>query len=146
VAAGAWAPRLCHDVGLDIPARVKGLDTVQVTRPATLADPHMVFIDNVQGSYFRPESGIRTIVGVPCQEWDLDHDGPAVSARRSSRTGFRRWRARRWREAIAPSIATAAIATRSSDGWTVSTACISPRRSAAPDSRSRPRSASAWPS
>jgi sarcosine oxidase, subunit beta len=80
VAAGAWAPRLCREIGLDIPARVKGLDTVQVTRPAALADPHMVFIDNVQGSYFRPESGIRTIVGVPCQEWDLDPDGPAVLA------------------------------------------------------------------
>jgi sarcosine oxidase subunit beta len=80
VAAGAWAPRLCREIGLDIPARVKGLDTVQVTRPATLADPHMVFIDNVQGSYFRPESGIRTIVGVPCNEWDLDPDGPAVLA------------------------------------------------------------------
>ena len=80
VAAGAWAPRLCREIGLEIPARVKALDTVQVERPAALADPHMVFIDNVQGSYFRPESGIRTIVGVPCQEWDLDPDGPAVLA------------------------------------------------------------------
>jgi glycine/D-amino acid oxidase-like deaminating enzyme len=80
VAAGAWAPRLCREIGLDIPARVKGLDTVQVTRPAALADPHLVFIDNVQGSYFRPEGRIRTIVGVPCQEWDLDPDGPAVLA------------------------------------------------------------------
>ena len=80
VAAGAWAPRLCREIGLEIPARVKGLDTVQVTRPAALAQPHLVFIDNVQGSYFRPESGIRTIVGVPCQEWDLDPDGPAVLA------------------------------------------------------------------
>jgi sarcosine oxidase subunit beta len=80
VAAGAWAPRLCREIGLDIPARVKGLDTVQVTRPAALTDPHMIFIDNVQGSYFRPESGIRTIVGVPCREWDLDPDGPAVLA------------------------------------------------------------------
>ena len=80
VAAGAWAPRLCREIGLEIPARVKALDTVQVTRPAALAQPHVVFIDNVQGSYFRPESGIRTIVGVPCQEWDLDPDGPAALA------------------------------------------------------------------
>jgi len=87
VAAGAWAPRLCREIGLDIPARVKGLDTVQVTRPATLADPHMIFIDNVQGSYFRPESGIRTIVGVPCQEWDLDPDGPAVLAAGAAAVG-----------------------------------------------------------
>lgn len=87
VAAGAWAPRLCREIGLDIPARVKGLDTVQVTRPPVLADPHMVFIDNVQGSYFRPESGIRTIVGVPCQEWDLDPDGPAVLAPAAAAVG-----------------------------------------------------------
>ena len=40
----------------------------------------MIFIDNVLGTYFRPESGIRTIVGVPCQEWDLDPDAPMVLA------------------------------------------------------------------
>ncbi len=33
-----------------------------------------VFIDNVQGTYFRPESGILTLVGIPCQEWDIDPD------------------------------------------------------------------------
>ena len=71
-----WAPRLCREIGLELPARVKGIDTVVVTRPAELARPHVIFIDNVQGSYFRPESGILTIVGVPCQDWDLDPDGP----------------------------------------------------------------------
>jgi len=76
VAAGAWAPRLCREIGLELPARVKGIDTVVVTRPAELTKPHVIFIDNVQGSYFRPESGILTIVGVPCQDWDLDPDGP----------------------------------------------------------------------
>src|SRR6266849_4429087 len=75
VAAGAWAPRLCREIGLELPARVKGIDTVVVTRPAELTKPHVIFIDNVQGSYFRPESGILTIVGVPCQDWDLDPDG-----------------------------------------------------------------------
>lgn len=34
----------------------------------------MTVIDNVQGTYFRPESGILTIVGIPCQEWDVDPD------------------------------------------------------------------------
>jgi sarcosine oxidase subunit beta len=74
VAAGAWAPRLCRAVGVPLPARVKGIDTVLVTRPPELARPHMTVIDNVQGSYFRPESGALTIVGVPCQAWDLDPD------------------------------------------------------------------------
>jgi len=80
VAAGAWAPRLCREIGLELPARVKGLDTVQVERPRALTEPHVIFIDNVLGTYFRPESGIRTIVGVPCQEWDLDPDAPMVLA------------------------------------------------------------------
>jgi sarcosine oxidase, subunit beta len=78
VAAGAWAPRLCLEMGLPIPARVKALDTVVVARPSDLREPHMVFIDNVQGSYFRPESGILTLVGVPCRQWDVDPDTTAT--------------------------------------------------------------------
>jgi len=74
VAAGARAARLCREIGLDLPARVKGIDTVLVSRPPELADPHMVFIDTIQQTYFRPESGGLTIVGVPCQDWDLDPD------------------------------------------------------------------------
>jgi glycine/D-amino acid oxidase-like deaminating enzyme len=74
VAAGAWAPALCRTVGLALPARVKGIDTVLVTRPPELAAPHATVIDTVQGTYFRPESGVLTIVGVPCQDYDLDPD------------------------------------------------------------------------
>jgi sarcosine oxidase subunit beta len=80
VAAGAWAPRLCREAGLEIPARPKGLDTVLVTRPPELARPHLVFIDNALGTYFRPESGSLTLVGVPCPQWDLDPDGPLALA------------------------------------------------------------------
>ena len=87
VAAGAWAPRLCHEIGIELPARVKGLDTVQVERPAALVEPHVIFIDNVLGTYFRPESGIRTIVGVPCQDWDLDPDAPMVLPPGAASTG-----------------------------------------------------------
>jgi sarcosine oxidase subunit beta len=74
VAAGAWAPRLCRAIGLELPARAKGIDTVLVTRPPELAAPHMTVIDFAMGTYFRPESGIMTIVGVPCYEWDPDPD------------------------------------------------------------------------
>jgi glycine/D-amino acid oxidase-like deaminating enzyme len=74
VAAGAWSTRLCREIGLAVPARVKGIDTVLVTRPSELTAPHMTVIDNVQGTYFRSESGVLTIVGVPCLEWDLDPD------------------------------------------------------------------------
>jgi sarcosine oxidase subunit beta len=74
VAAGAGAPRLCREVGLALPARPKAIDTVLVTRPTDLAKPHVIFIDNVLGTYFRPESSILTLVGVPCREWDIDPD------------------------------------------------------------------------
>jgi sarcosine oxidase subunit beta len=80
VAAGAWATRLCRSIGLDLPARVKAIDTALVTRPAHLAPPHLTVIDNVQGSYFRPESGTLTLVGVPCPEWDVDPDDLAGRA------------------------------------------------------------------
>jgi sarcosine oxidase subunit beta len=74
VAAGAWSSRLCRELGVDLPARPKAIDTVAVARPPELSDPHMTFIDNVLGNYFRPESGGLTLVGVPCQEWDIDPD------------------------------------------------------------------------
>jgi sarcosine oxidase subunit beta len=74
VAAGAWAPRLCREFGFELPARPKALDTMLVTRPPALAKPHMVFIDHVLGTYMRPEGAAHTIVGVPCQVWDIDPD------------------------------------------------------------------------
>ena len=72
MAAGAWAPRLCREIGFDLPARPKALDTMLVTRPPEMARPHMVIIDHVLGTYFRPESDVLTIAGVPCQVWDID--------------------------------------------------------------------------
>jgi sarcosine oxidase subunit beta len=74
VAAGAWALRLCRAVGLELPARTKAIDTVLVRRPPDLGEPHMTVIDTIQGSYFRSESGILTIVGVPCLDYDIDPD------------------------------------------------------------------------
>jgi len=74
LAAGAWSRRLGREIGLELPARPKAIDTVAVTRPPELHAGHMIFIDNVQGNYFRPESGGLTLVGVPCQEWDIDPD------------------------------------------------------------------------
>jgi sarcosine oxidase subunit beta len=74
VAAGAWAPRLCNEIGLALPARPKALDTMLVTRPPEMVKPHMVVLDHVQGTYFRPESDVLTIAGVPCQVWDIDPD------------------------------------------------------------------------
>jgi sarcosine oxidase subunit beta len=132
LAAGAWSPRICREIGLDLHSRPKAIDTVAVTRPPELGS-HMVFIDNVQGNYFRMEAGGLTLAGVPCQEWDIDPGSPSWSAPRS-------------RAAIAPSTARAGTATRSWAAWRGSTASTWRRRSAAPASRSRPPSACAWPS
>ena len=74
VAAGAWAPRLCREIGLSLPARPKAIDTMLVRRPVGMASPHMVVIDHVLGTYFRPESDVLTLAGVPCQVWDVDPD------------------------------------------------------------------------
>jgi sarcosine oxidase, subunit beta len=73
LAAGAWSPRICREIGLDLYSRSKAIDTVAVTRPPELAS-HMVFIDNIQGNYFRTEAGGLTLAGVPCQEWDINPD------------------------------------------------------------------------
>src|SRR3984893_6015268 len=74
VAAGPWSRRLCEEMGLALPARPKAIDTVAVSRPTELRDPHMVYIDNVLGNYFRSEAGGLSLVGIPCQEWDIDPD------------------------------------------------------------------------
>ena len=63
VAAGAWSTRLCREIGRDPARAAEDIDTVLVTRPPALAAPHMTVIDNVQGTYFRPESDVLTIVG-----------------------------------------------------------------------------------
>jgi sarcosine oxidase, subunit beta len=80
VAAGAWTPRLLQTVGSSFPVRVKGLDTAVVRCPAELAG-HLSCIDNLQGTYYRPDAGGLTIVGVPCQEWDLDPDTASAGHR-----------------------------------------------------------------
>jgi glycine/D-amino acid oxidase-like deaminating enzyme len=72
--AGAWARPLCTAIGLELPARTKAIHTVLVTRPPELASPHMTVIDVVQGTYFRPESTVLTIVGVPNTDYDIDPD------------------------------------------------------------------------
>jgi sarcosine oxidase, subunit beta len=78
IAAGAWAPRLCQQIGFALDARPKALDTMLVTRPPELSTPHMVVLDHVQGTYFRPESDVLTIAGVPCQVWDIDPETMAT--------------------------------------------------------------------
>ena len=156
VAAGAWAPRLCRELGLTLPARPKAIDTVAVTRPPALAQrPHGLHRQRRRAAISGPRRAGLTLVGVPCQEWDMDPDtlGTGLPPARGGRgrahphaSHPRSWRAPPSPAAIAPSTATAATATPSWARWRAWTASISPPPSAAPASRSRPRWASAWPS
>lgn len=95
VAAGAWAPRLCLEAGLKLPVRVKAIHTAVVRRPPPLREPHLTYIDNPQGTYFRPEGQDLTIVGVPCSLWDIDPNGysealPSEAAEEGARILIRR--------------------------------------------------------
>ena len=68
-------------IGADTAAgRIDAGATVQVRRPPDLGPPHLTVIDNVLGSYFRPEGASLTLVGVPCQTWDVDPDDLAGRA------------------------------------------------------------------
>ena len=69
LAAGAWSGAWARHRHRSAHAP-EAIDTVAVRGPN---HRHMVFIDNVLGSYFRPEAE-ETLVGVPCQEWDIDPD------------------------------------------------------------------------
>jgi glycine/D-amino acid oxidase-like deaminating enzyme len=45
-----------------------------VTRPAEVPDPHLIVIDNVQRTYFRPESRTLTLAGIPADAAEIDPD------------------------------------------------------------------------
>src|SRR3972149_719242 len=52
----------------------KRILTAVVSRPIGFEDPHMVYIDNAVGTYFRPETGGLTLIGARCDDWDIDPD------------------------------------------------------------------------
>ena len=157
VAAGAWSGPLCRPLGLEIPARVKAIDTVLVTRPPALREPPMVVMDTVQSTYFRSESGVLTLVGVPCFDWDPDPDQMALGASglppEAPATAAEilthrvpAMAAATLARATGPSTTTAPTVTPSWTGSTAWTASTWPPRSAGPASRSRRPWAPAWPS
>jgi glycine/D-amino acid oxidase-like deaminating enzyme len=85
VTAGPWSPALFRELGVALPARPKGLDTAVVVRPVELSQPHMTVIDNVQGTYLRKDTGGLSIVGVPCQDWDVDPESATGDSPPSAR-------------------------------------------------------------
>ncbi|MFI6042056.1 NAD(P)/FAD-dependent oxidoreductase [Nocardia sp. NPDC051321] len=92
LAAGAWSDQLLRPLGLDfglVPVRTQ---VVIFRWPATvdLGRKHRVIVDSTHGSWFRPEAGAATLVGVgsaarPTDPDDVDEtiDVPAVDRARA---------------------------------------------------------------
>jgi sarcosine oxidase subunit beta len=64
VMAGPWSDRLLKTVGLDFPLTPQRAQIAFYRRPPPLATGHMVFIDGVSGTYFRPHGDDLTLIGV----------------------------------------------------------------------------------
>jgi sarcosine oxidase, subunit beta len=64
VMAGPWSDRLLKTAGLDFPLTPQRAQIAFYRRPPPLAMGHMVFIDGVSGTYFRPHGEDLTLIGV----------------------------------------------------------------------------------
>jgi sarcosine oxidase subunit beta len=64
IAAGPWSAPLARTAGVDLPVSGMKLIAGVLERPPELEEPHMVFIDLVQGMYFRPDVGNLTRGGL----------------------------------------------------------------------------------
>jgi sarcosine oxidase subunit beta len=64
VMAGPWSDRLLKTAGLDFPLTPQRAQIAFYHRPPLLAKGHMVFIDGVLGTYFRPHGKDLTLIGV----------------------------------------------------------------------------------
>lgn len=62
-AAGAWAAKICHMAGVDLPLSTWRHEVMYVVRPSELRLPHPTAIDFPNLMYFRPE-GKLTLVGL----------------------------------------------------------------------------------
>ncbi|MBI4338061.1 MAG: FAD-binding oxidoreductase [Chloroflexi bacterium] len=64
IAAGAWSAQLARTAGVDLPVVGVQHTAGVLERPPALAQPHMAFIDRSIGTYFRPDVGALTHVGI----------------------------------------------------------------------------------
>ena len=72
LAAGAWAPRLARQLGIELPIRVKRVIEVYVRRPPGLR--HLMVIDEAGGTAFRPEGADVTMISGRSNDWGADPD------------------------------------------------------------------------
>lgn len=62
--AGPWGARVAAMAGLDVPVSPCRAQVAVFGRPETQREPHPVVLDFVHASYFRPETGGLTLVGL----------------------------------------------------------------------------------
>jgi glycine/D-amino acid oxidase-like deaminating enzyme len=81
-AAGPWAGRVGQMVAVDLPISVERRQVASFSQPPELRRQHVGVIDQVNGTYFRPEWGLSTLAGLDRVggEAELDDFSPAVGA------------------------------------------------------------------
>jgi sarcosine oxidase subunit beta len=85
VAAGAWSARLALTAGVELPVGATRLFAGALERPPALPETHMTVIDRSIGTYFHPDTGATTMMGLGPAEVrerrprvELDADDPAI--------------------------------------------------------------------
>jgi sarcosine oxidase subunit beta len=73
LAGGAWANRLLHPLDIDLGLTPNRLQVVIFRWPLAFQRGHMTFIDTINHTWFRPESGNGTLIGA---EWIATDDAP----------------------------------------------------------------------
>jgi sarcosine oxidase subunit beta len=63
-AAGAWAAGVARMSGFNLPVNTWRHETMFVRRPQDFGPAHPAVIDDINGMYFRPETGNLTLVGL----------------------------------------------------------------------------------
>ncbi len=73
LAGGAWANGLLSTLDIDLGLTPNRLQVVIFRWPITVGRGHMTFIDAINDTWFRPESGSGTLIGA---EWIASTDSP----------------------------------------------------------------------
>ncbi len=67
LAAGAWSKALANTAGVDLPLKIRSIFAGVVQRPPSIKT-HMVVIDRVTNTYFRPDTADLTLLGLRSQK------------------------------------------------------------------------------
>ena len=94
-AAGAWSAALLQPLGIALPVRPKPIMTHFLAWPDDAPRQHLVYIDAILGTYFRPDEGRYTLVGAPWPKTDIEPDAEPFTVEAEATEAARRTVARR---------------------------------------------------